>query len=56
VLGQTTDTDDAEGQLLQRPVPAISAAALQAALAPHRQHPPACADLFGAEAGQVPLM
>lgn len=35
VLGQTTDTDDAEGQvLLQRPVPAISAEALQAALAP----------------------
>ncbi|MFB3130175.1 MAG: tRNA pseudouridine(55) synthase TruB, partial [Lysobacteraceae bacterium] len=34
VLGQTTDTDDAEGQvLLQRPVPAISAEALQAALA-----------------------
>ncbi|EMI49285.1 MULTISPECIES: tRNA pseudouridine(55) synthase TruB [Stenotrophomonas] len=35
VLGQTTDTDDAEGQVLvQRPVPAISAEALQAALAP----------------------
>jgi len=34
-LGQTTDTDDSEGQvLLQRPVPAISAEALQAALAP----------------------
>ena len=35
VLGQTTDTDDSEGQvLLQRPVPAVSAQALQAALAP----------------------
>ena len=35
VLGQTTDTDDAEGQvLLQRPVPAISAEQLQAALVP----------------------
>jgi len=35
VLGQTTDTDDAEGQVLvQRPVPTISAEALQAALAP----------------------
>ena len=35
VLGQTTDTDDSEGQvLLQRPVPAIGAEALQAALAP----------------------
>ena len=35
VLGQTTDTDDAEGQvLLERPVPAIGADALQAALAP----------------------
>ncbi|GAB3060442.1 tRNA pseudouridine(55) synthase TruB [Stenotrophomonas tumulicola] len=34
VLGQTTDTDDAEGQvLMQRPVPAIAADALQAALA-----------------------
>ncbi|CAH0245305.1 tRNA pseudouridine(55) synthase TruB [Stenotrophomonas lactitubi] len=35
VLGQTTDTDDAEGQvLLERPVPAISPEALQAAIAP----------------------
>lgn len=35
VLGRTTDTDDAEGQvLLERPVPAIDAAALQAALQP----------------------
>lgn len=35
MLGQTTDTDDAEGQvLLQRPVPSISAETLQAALAP----------------------
>lgn len=34
MLGQTTDTDDAEGQvLLQRPVPSISAETLQAALA-----------------------
>lgn len=37
VLGQTTDTDDAEGQvLLERPVPEISAEALEAALAPLR--------------------
>jgi len=35
MLGQTTDTDDSEGQvLLQRPVPSISAEALQAALVP----------------------
>lgn len=35
VLGQTTDTDDADGQvLLERPVPAIDAATLDAALAP----------------------
>lgn len=35
VLGQTTDTDDSEGQvLLERPVPAISAETLQAAIAP----------------------
>ncbi|QII29831.1 tRNA pseudouridine(55) synthase TruB [Stenotrophomonas maltophilia] len=35
VLGQTTDTDDAEGQvLLERPVPAISPETLQAAIAP----------------------
>lgn len=35
MLGQTTDTDDSEGQvLLQRAVPAISAEALQAALVP----------------------
>lgn len=35
VLGLTTDTDDAEGQvLLERPVPVISAEALQAAIAP----------------------
>lgn len=34
VLGRTTDTDDAEGQLLlERPVPAIGASTLQAALA-----------------------
>ena len=39
VLGQSTDTDDAEGQvLLQRPVPSISADALQAALAPFLGH------------------
>ncbi|KAF1015849.1 MAG: tRNA pseudouridine synthase B [Stenotrophomonas maltophilia] len=39
VLGQTTDTDDAEGQvLLQRPVPVLSAEALQAALAPLTGH------------------
>ena len=35
VLGQTTDTDDADGTVLrERPVPAISAQALAAALAP----------------------
>ncbi len=35
VLGSTTDTDDAEGQVLvERPVPAIDAATLQAALVP----------------------
>ncbi|MGG6342627.1 tRNA pseudouridine(55) synthase TruB [Stenotrophomonas indicatrix] len=35
VLGQTTDTDDAEGQvLLERPVPAISPETLQAAITP----------------------
>lgn len=35
VLGQTTDTDDAEGQvLLERPVPVVDARALKAALAP----------------------
>ncbi len=35
VLGQTTDTDDADGEvLLERPVPAIDAATLDAALAP----------------------
>lgn len=35
VLGQTTDTDDADGQvLLERPVPAFDAATLDAALAP----------------------
>ncbi|KRG69197.1 tRNA pseudouridine(55) synthase TruB [Pseudoxanthomonas dokdonensis] len=35
MLGLTTDTDDADGSvLLQRPVPAIDAASLQAALAP----------------------
>ncbi len=35
VLGQTTDTDDAEGQvLLERPVPVISPEALRAAIAP----------------------
>jgi len=35
VLGLTTDTDDADGQvLLERPVPAIEAATLDAALAP----------------------
>ncbi|WMJ69924.1 tRNA pseudouridine(55) synthase TruB [Stenotrophomonas sp. 24(2023)] len=39
VLGQTTDTDDADGQvLLERPVPAISAQDLQAALAPLTGH------------------
>ncbi|WP_312684045.1 tRNA pseudouridine(55) synthase TruB [Stenotrophomonas chelatiphaga] len=39
VLGQTTDTDDAEGQvLLQRPVPQISADMLQAALAAQTGH------------------
>ncbi|WP_411851626.1 tRNA pseudouridine(55) synthase TruB [Stenotrophomonas sp. LGBM10] len=37
VLGQTTDTDDADGTVLrERPVPAISAEALEAALAPLR--------------------
>lgn len=45
VLGVTTDTDDADGQpLLTRPVPAITAATLDAALAPLRgrirQRPP----------------
>ncbi|MFI8719571.1 tRNA pseudouridine(55) synthase TruB [Stenotrophomonas sp. NPDC077464] len=35
VLGQTTDTDDADGSvLLERPVPAVSREQLQAALAP----------------------
>ncbi|WP_312327484.1 tRNA pseudouridine(55) synthase TruB [Stenotrophomonas sp.] len=35
VLGQTTDTDDSDGSvLLERPVPAISRAQLEAALAP----------------------
>jgi tRNA pseudouridine55 synthase len=35
VLGQTTDTDDSDGTVLrERPVPAISAAGLEAALAP----------------------
>ncbi len=35
VLGQTTDTDDSDGAVLrERPVPAISADALEAALAP----------------------
>ncbi|MCF7752540.1 tRNA pseudouridine(55) synthase TruB [Bacillus subtilis subsp. subtilis] len=35
VLGQTTDTDDSDGTLLrERPVPLISAQALEAALAP----------------------
>jgi tRNA pseudouridine55 synthase len=35
VLGQTTDTDDSDGTVLrERPVPAISAAELEAALAP----------------------
>ena len=39
VLGTTTDTDDAEGQvLLQRPVPAISASMLNEALAPLTGH------------------
>lgn len=38
-LGQTTDTDDAEGQVLvERPVPAISAEQLQAALTPLTGH------------------
>lgn len=38
-LGQTTDTDDAEGQVLvERPVPVISAEQLQAALAPLTGH------------------
>ena len=37
VLGQTTDTDDADGTVLrERPVPSISAAELEAALAPLR--------------------
>jgi tRNA pseudouridine55 synthase len=37
VLGQTTDTDDSDGTVLrERPVPAISAAELEAALAPLR--------------------
>lgn len=37
VLGQTTDTDDADGTVLrERPVPSISAVELEAALAPLR--------------------
>ncbi|MCE7031583.1 tRNA pseudouridine(55) synthase TruB [Lysobacter sp. GX 14042] len=37
VLGATTDTDDADGQvLLERPVPALADAAIEAALAPLR--------------------
>ena len=45
VLGVTTDTDDADGQVLRtRPVPTLSAADIQAALAPLRgrvrQRPP----------------
>ncbi|MEN5365827.1 tRNA pseudouridine(55) synthase TruB [Stenotrophomonas sp. TWI273] len=37
VLGQTTDTDDADGTVLrERPVPAITAAELETALAPLR--------------------
>ena len=39
VLGQTTDTDDADGVVLrERPVPAISADTLAAALAPLQGH------------------
>src|SRR5690606_20128634 len=45
VLGVTTDTDDADGEVLRsRPVPALDAAAIEAALAPLRgrirQRPP----------------
>ena len=53
-LGTTTDTDDADGLVLrERPVPALDRATVEAALAPvHGPHPPAAADLFGAQAGR----